>query len=153
IRLWDPASGKELRKIEAGHRTLSRLAVSADGKTMASGGRDKIVRLWEVATGRPLHELKGHRSTIAGLAFAPDGRTLVSGGFSDRELRVWDLATGRVARKVKGGTPMAFSPDGKILATEGGLRMILLWEADTGKDLRSFAGHKHNVHALAFAPD
>src|SRR5205085_2872001 len=40
-----------------------------------------------------------------------------------------------------------------ILATEGGLRMILLWEADTGKDLRSFAGHKHNVHALAFAPD
>src|SRR5204862_340081 len=142
IRLWDPASGKELRKTVAGHGALSFLAVSADGKTMASGGRDKTVRLWEVATGRPLHELKGHRSTIAGLAFAPDGRTL----------RFWDPATGRELRQqdyadyrfVLPGKPVErahnpraiyavdFAPDGSLLAV-GGYQVCQLIDPRTGK--------------------
>jgi len=77
------------------------LAVSPDGKVLASGGAarvsgwsggdDLMIRLWEVPTGRELARWQAHESGVTALAFSPDGRVLFSGG-GDGELKVWDLA-------------------------------------------------------------
>jgi WD40 repeat protein len=78
IRLWDTASGKERRRL-AGHtgRLLS-LALSRDGKTLASGSADATTTLWSVADGRRLRVLKKEYGYVQSLAFSPDGQWLAS---------------------------------------------------------------------------
>jgi len=56
------------------------VAISPDGKTLASGSKDKTVKLWDVATGKEVVTLKGHTDPVLSVAFGPDGKTLASGG-------------------------------------------------------------------------
>jgi WD40 repeat protein len=70
------------------------LAISPDGKTVASGGAGPI-RLWEIATGKERARLAGHdRSTVNSLVFGPDGKTLASAG-ADGTILLWDVDPGR----------------------------------------------------------
>jgi WD40 repeat protein len=121
IRLWEAATGKTVRVIEA--RGVTCLAVSPDGTLLASGGRDRVVRLWEVATGKAAGELKGHKNGLCGLAFSPDGKLLASGDVQ-ATVRVWDVKEGKEVREIdnKSGTEvlaLAFGPDNKTLACAG----------------------------------
>jgi WD40 repeat protein/tRNA A-37 threonylcarbamoyl transferase component Bud32 len=130
------------------------LAVSSDGRTLAAGGRDRLVYRWDVATRRSL-EPELHQDSPAGvIALAPDGRTVITGRRAGR-LHVWDAETGRGFDLPPQGTEvrsLAVSPDGRVVAsgTEGGV--VRLWDTSllgqigqTGK----FAGA---VTALAFDP-
>src|SRR5262249_40455352 len=121
IRLWDPATGKLARTIEA--RGVTCLAVSPDGKMLASGGRDRVVRLWDVESGKALAELKGHKNGLCGLTFSPAGKLLASGDVQ-ATVRVWDVKEGKEVCLIdnKSGTEslsLAFSPDSKTLACAG----------------------------------
>jgi WD40 repeat protein len=95
VRLWDAETGKQVRLMQ--HDSIVRaLAVSADGRWIASSSLDDTVRVWEVVTGREARRLEGH-GQLGGrrsLAFSPDSRRLYSWGDHDQALRVWDLATG-----------------------------------------------------------
>lgn len=66
------------------------LAVSPDGKLLATGGADRTIHLWEVPTGRELAQWEAHDSGVTALAFPPDGKTLVSGG-GVGALKLWNL--------------------------------------------------------------
>ena len=158
IRLWDVATGKEIRRF-TGHRGWVRtVAFSPNGKTFASGGKDAIIRVWETATGKELRRLEGHRYGIQHLAYSPDGKLLASLGQS---LRLWDAATGREVRRIEsrsGIGSLAFTPDGKLLAY-GGTNSIALYDLSAGKDVRQFtvprSGRDRHFWfgSLAFAPD
>jgi len=88
IKLWEVATGRELRSL-AGHidKVIS-VAFSPDGRTLASGSIDETIRLWEVATGREVRTLRGHTNGVNSVAFSPDGRTLASGGI-DKTIKLW----------------------------------------------------------------
>src|SRR5262245_16546266 len=95
---------------------IMSLAFAANGTALASCGRDHTVRLWEAATGRPLRTLKDRGNIVA---LSPDGRTLAAVGLNGL-LQFWDTATGRPkaeAIELPRTLCLAFSPDGKILAT------------------------------------
>ncbi len=78
--LFDFPSGK-LRSPLLGHYgEVCSVAISPDGKTVATGGRDQTIRLWNVATAQEMLVLRGHKSTVHGLAFSNDGSALLSIG-------------------------------------------------------------------------
>ena len=68
------------------------MAFSPDGRTLATGGEDRMIRLWEVSTVRLLAEWEAHDGNVSALAFRPDAPTLVSGS-TDGTLKLWDLVS------------------------------------------------------------
>ncbi len=137
IRRWESATGKELNRFPVPAGTTIA-AFAPDGRTVALGNRDATIRLLETASGKELHKLTGHPGGPLALAFSPAGKLLASRG-SDNTIRLIDLATARQRKqitlpgqanpanpggavlvnvgRVGGGVSLAFSPDGKTLAT------------------------------------
>jgi WD40 repeat protein len=95
-RLWDVASGKELRSLIGSERGLAGVTFSPDGRFLAgaSDQPDGTAVLWEVSSGQPVHRITGQACGVQSVAFAPDGRTLATGGV-DSTILLWDL-TGRM---------------------------------------------------------
>jgi WD40 repeat protein len=136
LRLWDLATGLEIRKFERHPYVDWSVAFSPDGKTALTGG---TLRLWDVATGREIRKFEGQAENS--VAFSPDGKTALSGGF-DHTLRLWDLATGREIRRLEGHsnsvTSVAFSPDGKTALSGSDDSTTRLWDLRRGEQLALF---------------
>jgi WD40 repeat protein len=167
IRIWDADSGRLLRRLSGHHSPVHALALSPDGKTLASAAvGDPAVRLWDLATGRTVREFRGKLVQVQSLAFAPDGRTLVTGSRLGT-VSVWEVATGQFLRRWEtdpqraargragadgtGAPALAFAPNGQTLATADG--PVCLWQAATGKLLRRLPLRQDSAWAVAFSRD
>src|SRR5262249_38825432 len=128
------------------------------------------VKLWDVASGQEKVSLKGHTARVNSVAFSRDGRVLASGSaeYDPRtkkiwgEVKVWDVVSGQAKFVLKGHTSIvmsvAFSPDGKLLASASGDRAgrigeIKLWEVATGQEKATLKGHSGDVLSVTFSPD
>lgn len=94
VRVWDVATGRELRSFAGDFIGVKPLAFSQDSKLLACGMLREI-KVWEVATGREARVLKGDTTYVNALAFSPDGKILASGsGLNDgAEIKLWDAQT------------------------------------------------------------
>jgi WD40 repeat protein len=131
-------------------------AVTPDGRRLATVHRPDVVQLWDTATGRRVAVLKINTNgqEIQDVAFGDDGRRLAL--VSADGVAVWDVSTGRELVRFRPATDcevVAFSPDGKRLATGSRLGVITLWDAATGQETLSLRGHSATVQCLAFSPD
>ena len=156
VRLWDAASGNEIRCFRGHTSFVTTVAFSPDGQRAVSGSHDRTVRLWDVRSGRELRCLRGHTNFVNAVAFSPDGKQLLSGS-SDDTMRLWNLYTGEECRCFRGHTDsvvgIAFSPDGRHLLSGSGDNTIRLWDAQTGQELQRFQGHTNRVQSEVFSPD
>jgi WD40 repeat protein len=142
---------------------LKCMALSPDGRTLASGGTDQVIRLWDVTREGPVPRdrvLVGHRDNVESLAFSPDGKTLASAS-EDTTIRLWDVAKGQSLailheKGAKQVYAVAFRSDG-MLASAGEDALVRLWEVAgdraSAKVKRVLRGHEKWVRALAFSPD
>ena len=166
IRLWNVLTG-ELKNTFTGHTDgVNCIAFSADGKTLASGGGDSTIRFWDPHTGQHRTTLIGHEGPVVRIAFSPDGKTLASttgyiiyrrGRKPDYAIWLWDINTGKQKSTYSGHTEevnsIAFSPDGKTLASASKDTTIRLWDIQTGKLMTTFTGDGKEDSSVAFSPD
>jgi WD40 repeat protein len=178
VRLWDPASGKLLWQKDVPLRAYGselwnlQVACTPDGQILAMGtfGLPPLLQLWDVASNK-LHWEK--RIITPDIAISPDGKLLATGISSGSAVDVyvmWDIASGKQLWRAslakesengfcsKGG--LAFSPDSKILATEGYvgfpyLTTVTLRDAATGKKILNLKSAKNSCADMpvAFSPD
>ena len=214
VKLWDLATGQEIRILWGHRRPVYSVAFSPDGHRLVTASSDRTVRVWD---GRPLQAgetqgiltLPGHDGFVRGLAFSPDGRhlasvgsdaivriwdseraiagvanpliqqlpagvsaylnvafsnngqLLASAGGKDRDaeaLRVWDTSAWKVLSKIPNvQSPVAFSPDSRYIAANGGqagnLFHVKILDATTGHEIRTLTGRGWQTRALVFSPN
>ena len=212
LKLWDAATGRELRTLTSDTDTVSAVAFAPNGKTVVSACALTLT-LWDAATGRVLHTLEGHRVSIFAAAFSPDGRTIVSGSYDTRRLILWDASdrapapnsqkghtakaimigmhptnTGSIrlrSRPTAAPSPRAAKTDTlklwsaanrqrtanpcrpyllgelscifarrpHVIASGSEDNTIKLWDAASGRELRSLVGHMNSVNSVGFSSD
>jgi WD40 repeat protein len=154
VRLWDAATGKEVRALQGHGGAVWGVCFSPDGKRLATA--ERTLRVWDAVTGKEVLALTGHTAVVRGVCFSPDGKLLASASH-DQTVRLWDAATGKEGRTLKGHTGpvmrVCFSPDGKRLASASADKTVRVWDAVTGEELLTLAGHTATVWDAQFSPD
>ena len=164
VRLWEVDQGKEKAVLHGHQAVVYSVCFSPYGKYLASGAGDKTVRLWDVAAAKEKAVLKGHTFPVLCVAFSPKYQQLASGS-SDRTVRLWNLETGEETMVLKGHssdlygdvTALAYSPDGRILASTLGAVTSLggavrIWDVQNGNQIESLRGPQAGMTSVRFSP-
>jgi WD40 repeat protein/DNA-binding SARP family transcriptional activator len=182
-KLWNPASGELLLTIDDSDSELFGVAISPDGKRLATAAFDHKTRVYDLESASGgvkaelVHILAGHDQNaqpvgalfegIIAIAFSPDGNKLATGG-ADGFAKVWQVEAGEELLSIQahpsgvGITNLAFSPDSKYLATTSDQDVISnvgslakIWDAESGEELVAYEGHieSDRIWGLAFSPD
>src|SRR4051794_26983350 len=153
-----------MRIIETGHPTVTALAFSPDGMTLATAGPGHDILLWELGGTGP-ERLTGAAGGVQTLAFSPDGATLASAGTPEMVV-LGDLAAGRGSRsltpKLPAGVPvcaLAWMHNGNLLAAGTGDRIngaraghLLVWDLAKPDTPVKRVPEPHGVWAVAATP-
>lgn len=178
VREWDGGTGTFVRELQGHSGNVNRVIFSPDGNFIATASDDKTARIWNAVSGETVKELKGQTDRLRDIAFSPDG-TRVAVEALDGKGRIWDLRSDKYIELngLNGPRPaIAFSPDGKLLATDGGPDLknrnrdgtyqdteggmsldgsypVTVWDVATGKAKFTLDGHKDYISGVAFSPD
>jgi len=161
ITVWDAVTHKELMNIDEAGGDVS---FSPDSKRIiAADGND--IKVLDASSGKKLMTLSGHDKAIWALSYSPDGTRIASAGL-DKTVRIWNANTGSEIRTLRGhgDSPLmadfispvasvAFSPDGKLVASGSYDYTVKLWDVETGAELMTIDKHSSLVNDVAFSPD
>ena len=162
VRQWNVADGKLMRVFEGHGDALYSIALSPNGKTLATGSYDQKIKLWDAASGKELTTLSGHNGAVFGLAFRPDGKVLASAS-ADRTVKLWNVETAKrtdtLSQPLKEQYSVVFSLDGKRLYAGGADSRIRVWQiSDTAVEttnpmLDAHFAHEGTILRLALSRD
>ena len=142
-------------------RIANALAVSPNGRALATANSDDTVQLWDLQTGDLLSTFArrfglggGHTDAVTAIAFHPDGHTLFTGS-RDNTVKQWSLANYRLQRTLKQPnwliTAMALTSDGQTLITAAADGHLTVWALSQGKPVLDLVRHQGTVNAIALS--
>jgi len=166
VRLWDATNGTPVRELKGHTAQVHRAVFSPDGNYVVSVSDDNTVRVWKVTTGEAFKVLRGHTAAVREITFSPDQKHFATEA-DDEKAFIWSLDSdqGKEVNGLTGTKPaLAFSPDGKLLATEGGPGTelgalpdgdfpVTVWDVEKGKEKFKLRGHQDYIASASFSPD
>jgi WD40 repeat protein len=171
VRVWDAQTKLETFSLPRASAPIGvsycAVAFSPDGRYLVAGKMNGVVQVWNAGTGQKLGTLDTHSREISGVVFSRDGEHLASAS-RDGIVKLWDAKRldkepfeekrePRIppirARVAGPGLNVAFSPDGRRLATGGEANTVKIWDVQNGRLLRTLEGHNGDVYTVAFSPD
>jgi len=156
VVIWNYKTNKTVEiKTE---KDVLALAVSPDGKFIASGGQDKNVTLWNSADGSRIRTMTGHSNEVLSLLFSPGGKQILSAG-SDKRIMVWETASGVRKHDLSGHnddiTSLGISKDGHRLVSSESRRgggMLIIWDLRNGQEQKRIK-MSQRAYTMALTPD
>jgi WD40 repeat protein len=155
LRLWDLASGRDMRHFTGQVGEVYAVAFSADGRYALSGGDDGCLRLWDVASGTQVRNVQAHPLPVHAVVFSPDTQFMLSGS-EDGMIYLWHRHSGECVRTFEGHqayvTALAFSSSGDIAVSGSWDQTVRIWDVKTGSLLNTLYGHQDTVTSVALNP-
>lgn len=137
-------------------RALSSVALSTDGRQIASALGENIIKIWNMETGQITKRLKGHDSKVSSVAFSPHSQQLASASV-DYYIKIWDIETEVCVQTLTGhnGTikSMVFSPNSQQLASVADNDTARIWDSLTGECCKTLESHMGAFASVAFSPN
>ncbi len=183
IKIWNISTQQEIVTLSGHAKGVSSIAYSPDGKYLASGSYDSKIKIWDMHTHQEIATFSGHAKVVHSIAYSPDGKYLASGS-GDFKIKIWDMHTHQeiatllgysedginIAKKLHHGykpsiadqfgygigvKTIAYSPDGKKLASGCDEGTIRIWDTTAQKTILKLQGWKSsgNVSSLMYSPD
>jgi N-acetylneuraminic acid mutarotase len=155
LRKW-LSSGLSIPGAEFTHPDANVLAFSPGGKILAAGARSGSILLWDTGARRRIRSMV-FDPDIVRMAFSPDGKLLAAAARNTESgdiLKIWQVANGNQVRSIAGKwfSGVGISPDSHTVAIAA-REMLALWDAESGKELRTWNGRAEQILSLAFLPD
>jgi WD40 repeat protein len=162
VVVWDAETGEQEAWTRDHTSAVRALSYSPDGKWLASGGEDNSVVIQPATLNGEPSIFKEHTDWVNTLAFTPDSSTLISGAgrttgkSTDRRILQWPVTSPAGVKELgqhqQAVRALAVSPDGRLLASAGSDKLVVIWDLTTGSRL-VLAGHTQRLYAVAFSPD
>ncbi|MBH8573810.1 DUF4082 domain-containing protein [Nostocaceae cyanobacterium CENA369] len=159
LRRWNATTGKLTQNLTGHEEPIEGLAVSPDGKLLATGGQDTKVFVWDAATNKLKYIVEEHKSFVKALAFSPDSKILAS---ADEQGLIYlsDTEKGQTIQTLLGHADsvneVVFSPNGKTLASvsdDGTARLWDVGDVKNSKQLKVLRGATKALKTVAFTSD